>query len=229
MFFLVDNNNKVIFGWSAKCGCSHVKRLFWFLKNNAEDKQIHTSADMNKLPSNIEKYTTIIISRNPYKRIVSGFLDKYKKNGEFRRFWKHDNITFSKFVNELIKNDWKMVNQHHFTPQTSEAFNFKLFKSKSLYFYDIEKINYNHIEKIYNKKIPENVMGKKEGHERVKFEKTLDGDVYNLNLDTYNKCNVDLKYFYNKEIQNKIFKFYKRDFIFFNKVGINYINSIDFK
>jgi hypothetical protein len=60
MFFLVDNNNKVIFGWSAKCGCSHVKRLFWFLKNNAEDKQIHTSADMNKLPSNIEKYTTII-------------------------------------------------------------------------------------------------------------------------------------------------------------------------
>jgi hypothetical protein len=229
MFFLVDNNNKVIFGWSAKCGCSHVKRLFWFLKNNEEDKQIHTSADMNKLPSNIEKYTTIIISRNPYKRIVSGFLDKYKKNGEFRRFWTHENITFSKFVNELIKNDWKMVNKHHFTPQTSEAFNFKLFKSKSLYFYDIENINYNHIEKIYNKKIPENVMGKKEGHERVKFEKTIDSDVYNLNLDTYNECNVDLKYFYNKEIQNKIFKFYKRDFIFFNKVGINYINSIDFK
>lgn len=229
MFFSVDHNKKVIFGWSPKCGCSHIIRLFWFLKNNVEDRKIHTSDDRNKLPSDIENYTTIIISRSPYKRIVSGFLDKYKKTGEFRRCWKHDNLTFSMFVDELIKPNWKMINEHHFIPQTAQDFNTKIFKSKSLYFYDIENINYNHIEKLYNKKIPENVMGKKEGHERVKFEETLDSDVYNLDIDTYNHCNVDLKYFYNKEIQNKIFKFYKRDFIFFNKVGINYINSIDFK
>jgi hypothetical protein len=31
MYFLIDDNKKIIFGWSAKCGCSHVKYMFKFL------------------------------------------------------------------------------------------------------------------------------------------------------------------------------------------------------
>jgi len=31
MYFLVDNDKQIIFGWSAKCGCSHIKNIFWFL------------------------------------------------------------------------------------------------------------------------------------------------------------------------------------------------------
>ena len=34
MFFLVDTNKKIIFGWSAKCGCSHIKTIFWFLQSD---------------------------------------------------------------------------------------------------------------------------------------------------------------------------------------------------
>lgn len=98
MYFLVDNNRKILFGWSAKCGCSHIKRMFYFLKNNKmNNKPIHTHNDYNKLPDDIENYTTIIISRSPYERIVSGFLDKYKLGGGFRRLWKHNTITFSNF------------------------------------------------------------------------------------------------------------------------------------
>ena len=122
MFFLVDNKYKIIFGWSAKCGCSHVKRIFNFLTTNKIDGIIHTGNEMHKLPDDIINYTTIIISRNPYKRLISGFLDKYSINGHFRHFWKYKFITFSRFINELLKNDWKMVDKHHFTPQTTEKF-----------------------------------------------------------------------------------------------------------
>ena len=39
MRFLVDNIRKIIFGWSAKCGCSHIKYIFWFLQNNNIDNR----------------------------------------------------------------------------------------------------------------------------------------------------------------------------------------------
>ena len=52
MFFLVDNNRKVIFGWSAKCGCSHVKIIYWFLQTGKINNPIHTSIDyIDNLPN----------------------------------------------------------------------------------------------------------------------------------------------------------------------------------
>ena len=225
MFFLVDNNNKVIFGWSAKCGCSHIKRIFYFLINNKIDNTIHTSNDCNKLPDDITNYTTIIISRNPYKRIISGFLDKYSIKGQFIHLWKNEFITFSEFINELVKNDWKMVENHHFTPQTTEEFNKKILLSKCLKCYDIENIDYNYIEELYNIKIPEEILHKKEGHERKKNNVSYNNYVYDLKMMEYYYYDVDLKYFYNHKLQNKVFHFYKNDFIFFRSLGIDYINT----
>jgi hypothetical protein len=225
MFFSIDYENKIIFGWSAKCGCSHIMRIYWFLRNNSMDVKIHTKNDVNKLPNDIEKYTTIIVSRNPYKRIISGFLDKYKPRGQYRYLWKYDDITFSMFVNELEKTDWKMIDKHHFTPQTSEHFHMKILNSKCLKIYDIENIDYNYIEKLYNKTIPECILHRKEGHERAKYDITTERPVYDLNLNEYLFSNVDIKYFYNKELKQKIFNFYKNDFMFFNRVGMDYINT----
>ena len=59
MYFLVDNKNKVIFGWSAKCGCCHIKQIFWFLQNNKIDNKIHTNIDIQKLQNNIQNYIGI--------------------------------------------------------------------------------------------------------------------------------------------------------------------------
>ena len=102
MRFIVDEENKVILGWSAKCGCSHVKKMFRFLQNGKIHNPIHTDLDMNSLPDEIENYTTIIVGRNPYKRLVSGFLDKYKPGGEYRHLWKKPALTFSSFVSEVV-------------------------------------------------------------------------------------------------------------------------------
>lgn len=225
MLFSVDNNKKIIFGWSAKCGCSHVKTIYWFLQTNNTTNVIHTSKDSNKLPDDIENYTTLIFIRNPYKRIVSGFLDKYRIGGQYRHLWKHSTILFSQFVDELVKHNWNMIDNHHFTPQTTEKFDVKILKSKSIKFYDIENIDYSYIENLYNQKIPECIINKTFGHERfnviIKAE-TLNNYVYDLNIDEYINFNINIKYFYNEELKHKIFEFYKNDFIFFNENGFNY-------
>jgi hypothetical protein len=223
MYFLVDDKNKVVFGWSTKCGCSHIKTIFYFL--TGQDKIIHTIDDMMELPENIENYNTIIFCRNPYERIVSGFLEKYKKNGQLRIIWKHKDINFTLFVDELIKNDWKMVEHHHFTQQTSEKFEFRILKSKTIKFFDIKNINYQYIENLFDKKISDNILNKRYGHERKIYDNTINNYIYDLNIDEYFESNVDLKYFYNNNIKNKIFNFYKQDFEFFYENGIDYINN----
>lgn len=228
MHFLVDHIRKIIFGWSAKCGCSHVKNIFWFLQTDQLNNEIHTTKDYFPLPHDIENYTTLIFCRNPYKRIVSGFLDKYKNNGEHRHLWNHSLISFSNFVNELIQHDWKIIDHHHFTPQTTEEFDKRILLSKTIKLYDISNIDYDYIETLYNKKIPEYIITKKQGHERVhsiKNNESIKKYVYNLNIDDYIDYPVDIKYFYNEELKKKVFLFYLNDFKFFYENNINYVED----
>jgi len=222
MYYLIDNKNCIIFGWSAKCGCSHIKSIFWFLQNDSIENPIHTNLDINNIPDNIEKYTTIIICRNPYKRLVSGFLDKYNKNGSFRHLWKNNELTFTQFVNEIIKRNWSVIEEHHFIPQTEECFDIKLLKSKCIKCYDIENIDYKYIEGLYNKEIPNILINKKYGHERLKYNKLFNDNVYDLDMDKYYNYDVDIKLFYNDQLKNDVFNFYKKNFDFFNNFGINY-------
>ena len=227
MHFVVDQDNKIIFGWSAKCGCSHVKHIYWFLKTGNVENRIHTKKDLNPLPDDIQNYTTILIVRDPYKRIISGMLDKYRKDGEYRYLWKDSFLSFSQFVDELITNDWKSINLHHFTPQTSEYFDEKILHSKIIKLYDIGNINYEYIEQLYNKKIPECIMNRSQGHERRLREQKkdcYDKYVYDLHIDEYITYNVDTKYFYNEEIREDVFNFYIKDFIFFKENGVDYTN-----
>lgn len=231
MLFSVDDDNKIIFGWSAKCACTYIINMYWYLRTNNIENTIHTKIDVNDLPSDIKNYTTIIFIRNPYKRVVSGFLDKYKKNGQYRYMWKYPTVKFSEFVDALINKDWNMVDCYHFTPQTGGHFNERILNSKVIKFFDIEKIDYSYIEKIYNKNIPESVKNKKTNHHRcfyVKEDKICDKYVYDLNIDEILDWNIDVKYFYNEDIKNKIFEFYKNDFMFFKKIGVDYTNYLEF-
>uniref|UniRef100_A0A6C0DZA4 Sulfotransferase domain-containing protein n=1 Tax=viral metagenome TaxID=1070528 RepID=A0A6C0DZA4_9ZZZZ len=227
MRFLVDSKNKVILGWSPKCGCSHIKYIFWFLQNNKINNQIHTDKDTNKLPKNIEQYTTIIISRNPLKRLVSGFLDKYKIDGEYRHLWNNDIITFNMFIQELTKTNWQKIDHHHFSPQTAEDYDPKILQSKIIKCFDIENIDYEFIEKLYNKKIPTIILQKKLGHERKKnYENTVDNYVYDLDMKQYYAYNVETKYFYNEELKKLVKEFYDADYRLFSYLGIDYLSMV---
>ena len=223
MKFLIDDDRKIIFGWSAKSGCSHVKKIYKFLTNQAGE--LHDVIS-KKLPVDIEKYTTLLFCRNPYKRLISGFLDKYNEAGTCRKIWKYNTITFSNFVDELISNRYKMIDFDHFVPQISQDFNLSILKSK-LYIYDIERIDYSTIETLYAISLPQEIIQFRGGHERKKNMVAFPGNVYHLDMKIYYNYDVDLTQFYNQTIKNKVYQFYKNDFIFFNHfkydvdVGIN--------
>jgi len=222
MYFLVDNDRKIIFGWTYKCGCSHIKKIFWFLQNNNIHNKIHTDDDVMFLPNDIKNYTTILFSRNPYKRLVSGFLNKYSSDGQYRHLWKKETITFSEFVKELILPQWsKMVDVPHFLQQTNGMFDKKtLYKSKKIRHFDIENIDYAYIEMLYKKKIPKELLNSK--NERTRKEMDFQGKVYDLDVSVYEKYNVPLCSFFNREIKEKVYAFYKDDFLYFQENGIVY-------
>jgi NAD(P)H-flavin reductase len=126
MFFLIDKKRKIIIGWSAKCGCTHIKKIIKYLNNSnyLKNNVIHLGT-YRKLPEDFLQYNQIIIiTRNPYERLISGFNNKYKANGSYRKLWKKkEELTFKNFVDELILNKYTNVEKHHFTPQTSEEWN----------------------------------------------------------------------------------------------------------
>lgn len=228
MFFLIDKKNLIIFGWSAKCGCCHVKAIYNFLKNDKISKtNLHRNTYnnlSNDILNSIEKYTTIIFTRNPYKRLISGFLEKYGLTGTCRSRWPDKNIKFSKFVNEL--GNWNIIDKHHFIQQTSEAFNDKIMNSKIIKCFDIENIDYDYIEKLYNKKIPLELLEFRGTHTRNNIIKGTNLEfnkyVFDLNMKEYYNFKLKTKFFYNDELKQKVFNFYKNDFLFFSKLGLDY-------
>ena len=147
--------------------------------------------------------------------------------GELRYSWREKTISFSEFINYLLQTD-KNLN-HHFIKQTSERFDNKIFKSKSLKVFDLENIDYKYIEDKIGMKIPDEVKNKKifSHHKKDKMKNIimdchLEKPVYNLNIDEYIYNKVDLKYFYNKEIIDKVYSFYEDDFKFAKLNNINY-------
>lgn len=243
MYFLESKKAKVVFGWSAKCGCTHIKRLFKYLEGDVSYKNanVHTGNTYGTLPSHIgDDVTIIIITRNPYERLVSGFFDKYKKGcsdpWKHRSRWnkKYNNQppTFAKFVEELIhhssrtwdkqKNDL-VIDKHHFTPQTSEAFQSqRLEQHPYLIVYDLPHIDYAFIESLYNTSIPESVLNDHGNHINSNTQ-VFEKPVFNMSLDDYVQFKVPYSCFYNEELRDKVASFYKNDFEFMEKHGINHV------
>ena len=210
-------------GWSAKCGCSHTKAIFKFLNTGKFTKNAHTKDTYNNLPNIIlSEYTCILVVRNPYKRLVSGFMDKYQPDGEFRARWP-GKLTFAVFAEALIKSDWDRVDRHHFTPQTSEAFDEKRLSScKVRKVYDISDIDYKFLEKVFGKKIPDEVRSFRGSHIRKVKGVNFNGKVHNIPIGEYVDKDVKPRQFYNEKISKQIAKFYKNDFAFFESHGIHY-------
>lgn len=224
MYFLIDNKKKIIFGWSPKCGCTHIKKIYKYLTESINLNKVHEESDYkNELPVEIENYTTIIFIRNPYERIVSGFLDRYRPSNGTRKYrWKDKTITFENFVNELINENWKAIDKHHFSCQTDDKYNNAIMKSKQLIVYDLKEIDYYFLGNLYNKNIPDEIINYRGNHKRKRFIETINDFVFNVDMPKYYRHNVDLKYFYNDEIRENVYKFYKEDFELFKTMGFCY-------
>lgn len=245
MRFIVDTKYKFIIGWSAKCGCTHIKNIMLYIikkkqiyeniqdclilkdiNYNEYSDQLHNYffKNLNILPTDIHNYTTIIITRNPYKRIISGLIDKYKKNGEFRHLWSGSICSFELFLEKIIQENkkFKEINYHHFIPQTEEQYSDIIFNSKILKCYDINNIDYNLIEKIYNIKLPKSVIDYKGVHINKKTINYENKNLFKCEVSDLANCNISYNYFYNEKLKNMLYKYYEKDFDFCNKFNIKY-------
>lgn len=132
MFFLVSPKYKFLMGWSAKCGCSSVKR--WYLdvhdirpadlgepvyKAIGYGNTTFTQVVWNQ-PELYANYQMFAVVRNPYSRLVSGFVNKYIIESRLQNAgW----TTFNEFLEFLVDDkEFKAVDKHHFTPQFSENY-----------------------------------------------------------------------------------------------------------
>jgi hypothetical protein len=234
MHFIVDNVKKWIVGWSAKCGCTHIKYIMYYLitKKSYRDELniegLHTFFGWGSLPSDISEFTIVLIIRDPYKRLVSGFLDKYTFYNNYYSLWRPNiSLTFANFVSELKNNSWIHIDHHHFTPQLSEAFDFERIKNHSkMHIFDIEKIDYKLFESIYNKKIPEDIIRYKGSHTNIR-KTSMNQNVSYLDAFLYNRYLVPYTFFYNKELKDAVYQFYKKDFDFFREYGFHFDFQLD--
>jgi hypothetical protein len=142
------------------------------------------------------------------------------------KYLKHINIPtnlFTTIIDYMIRNI-----QNSIATSAENKYNFQNFQFvKNGYNVTITLFNvfFTTDENLYNIKLPETLLNKKGGHERKKYKLDFNKYVYDLNMNEYYEFNVDIKYFYNEELKNKVFQFYKNDFIFFNELCIDYINS----
>jgi hypothetical protein len=130
----IDHKHEVVFYWPSKCGVTSVLELILLLTEDkviaypGEDWLVHDyynelrwgsgvflDQDLSNVPSN---YRRVLFSRNPYHRIVSGFLDKFVCSGspgiDDSLF---DGETFSQFVKFLYYHGFGEGDfDHHFSP-----------------------------------------------------------------------------------------------------------------
>ena len=222
MRFLVDEINKIIFGWNAKAGCSHIKNLFYYLTDTQPFTNIHRQVADKSLPDDYIKYTIIIITRNPYERIVSGFIEKYV-SGKIRlpKQFSQDTITFNQFTKDILDNSFKNIDYLHFTKQLSDKWNDNLIHLMVKY-YDINYIDYEYISSLYHgKPIPDEVK-KYRGDSYTVYKESYEKNVSNESCSVYKGKKVPTQFFYNDEIKKRVYKIYQKDFIYLESIGIKY-------
>jgi hypothetical protein len=223
MFFTINESKKIIFGWSAKCGCSYVLNLFYKLSNIENPSPFYDYNNLNlKTKEEMKEYTIVVFVRNPYKRLVSGFLEKYGKRIFFDKLHKKDGITFTEFVNLLYTRPDK-IDKHHFTPQTSEAFNSRTVEDKfsvckRFEMMDIENIHLEILKEIFAFKesistISKSIGKKDHSHQHVKDIQSK--RLYDLPIKDLLDVKYEISQFYNEDIMKKVQSIYASDFTFF--------------
>lgn len=208
--------------WNAKCGCTLFRRFFLELhKNDIKiiDKEWENGLQSFKLSNYnnpIIKHK-ILLTRNPYKRVVSMFTNKYLGRNtvdNLQKKFKINKNTFYDFVLKLKEfkdnNNWPDI---HLTPQ---LFNYEnndiLIKLENF-----ENIRQIYINMSFNDLLQSvnNFLSKDYGY----INKTDNRDNSNIFIgykeysDYYEGPWPDYKYFYDEDIKKLVYEIYKKDFI----------------
>ena len=224
MHFYDNSKKKLLMLWSPKCGCSSLKDILHrYYKIEYIDNPHGTSLDKklkNKiLAENYDNHKIILLYRNPYHRLVSGFINKYvQKNNKKPLENPPDCDCFLDFVNILYHNP-ELIETHHFSPQTSNiGYDFFLSLNKKIDIF-IDTPNVNYIA---------DILSVKHTHKNGSYCNNKSIDIYTGNIPEYlldyntikNHQFYDYSKFYNNDIKQLVDKIYKTDLVFFKNNNI---------
>ncbi|WP_027178983.1 sulfotransferase family protein [Maridesulfovibrio bastinii] len=170
-------------------------RNLWYSK---VETKINFALELDKI-INDNSYFKFTIVRNPYQRLVSAWKNRVRDKsclvhniGYYRDF---RTFSFPKFVNYIYKNKFNYSNlDQHWRPQHI-----------CIYSPVIEYDFIGHLENFNNdfKFILDKIGGSKNSYEKV-----------NQRVNSTDKS--DLRSFYTKELQDKVYDIYQKDFEMFN-------------
>lgn len=236
MHFLVSHKYKFMMGWSAKCGCSSLKR--WYLdihgiKMATLDRPVYEVIGYGDTeytyvewenPAKYRDYKKYVTVRNPYSRLVSGYVNKYVATREFPNYgWN----TFNEFLGAL-ENDryYRKVEKHHFCPQFSEAYTY----------FNKAGFKFDTVLQLENLELGLQKISSDRG---IPYSRTPTANQTNYSLSEFAAPNVaDLvisafglgnippfECFYTHENVKVVKRIYKTDFKMLRSLGIDYLPS----
>ena len=229
MQFIIVHNKKIIIFWSPKCGGSTLKNILAIYFNLDNNKYLHVHANeelkvkINKRDKNkidiYKNYNIVMLVRNPYERLVSGFLNKYVDNKHYKN--PSNCYCFYDFCRILLKNPEK-IDRHHFEKQTTdEGWDFynELQRPNIKYILDTSKVN--DITKILGLNISE--VKYNYNNKKIAKDEKINKELWSLDYNNLINLNIDYSNFYNDDIKKLVYNIYKDDFIFLNNnLNMNY-------
>ena len=177
----------------------------------------YTYIHIYKNTKNYDNHKIILLYRNPYHRLVSGFINKYVQKKNKNPFKNPPNCDcFLDFVN-ILYHKRELIDEGHFSPQTSNiGYDFFLSLNKKIDIF-IDTPNVNYIADLFSvKHIHKNCSNKNNSDKYTGNipEYLLDyNTIKNHNFNDYSK-------FYNNDIKQLVDKIYKTDFVFFKNNNI---------
>ena len=127
---IIDHKNKVNLFWTEKCGCTFIKQIYSYYVRGLE-RDVDPHDELYEMTEYMEGYTNILVVRNPYHRLISGFLHRFVAGPESAK------LKFQDFK-EFLESDFRTIDYDHFAPQFARAYNDSL---KFDFVYDLDGLD----------------------------------------------------------------------------------------